>query len=474
MGRVQTCGNDSIDQVGKCHMASNIRMDLQNDRYGGLMQKSIRLVFLTGTLLLSLGACVTKVTEVHTASTESALVASLTALAKESNSQTLVDETREPSGTPVDRSAPGTEDIEILSIEVENNFPDSITFEIVATSNVPLRRVAFYHWLQGRDSHNLEMVSFSPGDEVHASFTWDTERITIAPSSPIYFYWELEDESGNLFASEEMLVYYDDLRFAWNEIKDDEIIVRWYEGDQEFGELVFNTARESLDQMKAATGVGLEFPVFVLLYANRNDFASSYFFIEDWVGGLAFPPLGVTAQILNPRDPISWITDVIPHEIAHLFFYQQIHTNLSSWPKWMNEGFAQYFEFNSKSPALTRVERAARNGTLTPLRYLNGSFGHDPVKVRLAYDQSLSVVVFLLDTWGETGLEALIDEIRTGATISAALSEAFGVTFEEFEARWITWLGTPATPRPSPTMLPTFGVIGMPTRAPGATETPSP
>jgi len=122
MDRVQTCGNDLIDQVSKCHTASNICMDLQNDRYGGLMQKSIRLIFLTGTLLLSLGACVTKVTEVHTASTESALVASLTALAKESNSQTLVDETREPSGTPVDRSAPGTEDIKILSIEVENNF----------------------------------------------------------------------------------------------------------------------------------------------------------------------------------------------------------------------------------------------------------------------------------------------------------------------------------------------------------------
>ncbi|MBE9479315.1 MAG: hypothetical protein IMY80_05055 [Chloroflexi bacterium] len=438
------------------------------------MQKSIRLVLLTGTLLLSLGACVTKVTEEHTASTESALVASLTALAKESNSQTLVYETREPSGTPVDRSAPGTEDIEILSIEVENNFPDSITFEVIATSNEPLRRVALYYRFQGQDSYNLEMVSFSPGDEVQASFTWDTERFTIAPSSPIYFYWELEDETGNLFASEEMLVYYDDLRFAWHEIKDDEIIVRWYEGDQEFGELVFNTARESLDQMKAATGAGLELPIFVLLYANRDDFASWHFYVEDWVGGQAFTSLGVTTQILNPRDPISWITDVIPHEIAHLFFYQQIHTNLSSWPKWMDEGFAQYFEFNSKSPALTRVERAARNGTLTPLRYLNGSFGHDPVEVRLAYDQSLSVVVFLLETWGETGLEALISEIRTGATISAALSEALGVTFEEFEAFWITWLGTPATPRSSPTMIPTFGVIGMPTRAPGATETPSP
>lgn len=438
------------------------------------MKNSIRFVFLTGTLLLSLGACVTKVTEEHLASTESALVASLTALAQESSSPALVDETREPSGTPGDGSALKAEGIEILSNEVENNYPNSITFKVVATSAVPLQRVALYYRFQGQDSHNLEMVSHSSGDEVHASFTWDTERFTVAPSSPIYFYWELQDETGNLFITEEMLVYYDDIRFAWDEIKDDEIIVRWYEGDQEFGELVYITARESLDQMKAATGAELEFPIIVLLYANSNDFASWHFYVEDWVGGQAFTSLGVTTQILNSRDSISWITNVIPHEIAHLFFYQQINTNLSSWPSWMGEGFAQYFEFNDKSPALNRVERAARSNTLIPLRYLSGSFGHDPDEVYLAYDQSLSVVVFLLDTWGEVGLTALIDEIRTGATISTALSESFGVTFEEFEALWITWLGTPATPRPSPTAIPTFGVIGGPTRAPGATDTPSP
>ena len=76
----------------------------------------------------------------------------------------------------------------------------------------------------------------------------------------------------------------------------------------------------------------------------------------------------------------------------------------------------------------------------------------------------------MLETWGEEGLEALIDEIRAGATINDALLGAFGLTFEEFEAHWITWLGTPVTPQPSPTAVPTFGVFG----APAVTETPSP
>jgi len=418
------------------------------------------IVLVAAALSITLGACTPTGDTDQTAATERALVASLTALAED---QVIEIPTPEPGDDPADVG------INIVSMEIENNYPDSITFSVVATSEVPLLRISFYYWLQGQDLRNLERVEFSSGDEISASYAWDTARITVAPSTPIYFSWELEDTSGNIFVSDEKLVYYDDLRFAWNEIRDDEIVVRWYDGNQEFGEFIYSTTRESLDQMEATTGAGLEFPIFVLLYSDFEDFASWHYYVEDWVGGQAFPPLGVTAEIIHSRASSSWIRDVLPHEVAHLFFYQQINTNLASWPSWMDEGFAQYFEFNSKDPALERVNRAARHGELTPLRYIGGSFGHDPGQVQLAYDQSLSVVVFLLETWGDAGLEALIDEIRVGATISDALNGAFGVTFEEFEARWITWLGTPATPRPSPTAIPTFGQFGAP-----ATETPSP
>ncbi len=419
----------------------------------------IRSLLILSLALLAWGCTPAKLGDPDDA-TEQALIASLTALAGDSSGEVSVVATPEPSDdTP-------TEGFQFLAFEVENSYPDSISFYLSAHSETPIRRVAFFYRLQGQESRNLERVEFASGDNITASYTWDTARITVAPSTPIYFNWELEDESGNLFISDEMLVYYDDLRFAWNEINDDEIIVRWYEGDQAFGEFIFETARDSLDQMEAITGAGLEFPIFVLLYPTFEDFASWHFYVEDWVGGQAFTPLGITTQIINSRDSESWVRNVIPHEIAHLFFYQQINTNLASWPSWMDEGFAQYFEFSSNEPILERVEQAARNGELTPLRYIGGSFGHDPGEVRLAYDQSLSIVVFLLETWGDEGLEALIQEIRAGATINDALLGAFDLTFEQFEAAWITWLGVPVTPMPSPTAVPTFGVFGAPTATP--------
>jgi hypothetical protein len=396
--------------------------------------------------------------------TEQSLIASLTALAEGSPMGVTA------VGTPDRQPGPAFDDFEFLSFEVENNYPDSISFYMSASSKTPIRSVSFYFWLQGQEGRSLESVVFTSGERVTASYDWETDRITVAPSTPIYFLWELTDEAGNMFESDEMLVYYDDLRFAWNEIHDDEIVVRWYEGEQAFGEVIYDTARSSLDQIKSATDSELDFPIFILLYASFEDFASWHAYVEDWVGGQAFTPLGITAQIINSRDSERWIRDVIPHEIAHLFFYQQVNTNLASWPSWMDEGFAQYFEYSSKDQALARVERAAHARGLTPLRYISGSFGHDPEEVRLAYDQSLSVVVFLLETWGEEGLEALIQEIRGGATMSRAMQEVFGLTIEEFEARWITWLGTPVTPQPSPTAIPTFAMFGAPT----LTGTPSP
>lgn len=425
--------------------------------------RHLPLLLYSILMLTMVGACSPVRADNVAVTTEQALVASLTAIADTESTSPIVVETPEPS---IGSRADG---VTFHSFEVENNFPDSITFFLAASSEAPIRRAAFFYWLEGQDSRNLERVAFTSGDMITASYTWETNRITVLPSTPIYFLWELEDEAGKVYVSDEMLVYFDDLRFAWNEISDDEIVVRWYEGSQDFGQLIYSTARESLDQMKAATGAGLDIPIFVLLYSNPEDFASWHFRVEEWVGGRASPPLGITTQIINPLHGEDWIRDVIPHEIAHLFFYQQIQSNLASWPSWMDEGFAQFFEFNDKRAVLARVERVAQEGALIPLRHLNGSFGPETEGVYQSYDQSLSVIVFLIETWGEIGLEALIREIREGQTINESLRAAFGVTFEEFEAGWITWLGTPATPAPSPTPFATFSVLFG-----AATETQTP
>lgn len=381
---------------------------------------------------------------------------------------------------PPDAVAQSKEPIRVLKTDIKNDYPEGLTFDIHVEADRPLVRIDVYYRTQGGGSTTRQPVDFETSKEVSASYTWDTSRITVAPSSPVIVYWKLEDEAGNRLTTPEQTVTYDDLRYAWREIRDPDLIVRWYEGDEAFGRFVHETARKALAQMVEQSGQELAFPVFVLLYANDEDFGSWHSYVDKWVGGQAFPPLGVTAEIIGPDSNRAWIEDVLPHEIAHLFFYQALHGGLASWPAWLDEGLAQYYEFGSPDPALERVTRAARQGALLPLASLSGGFGRDPEQVRLSYDQSLSVVIYLLETWGDAGLQELIAVFRQGTLPRAAVEEALGVTWEQFEAGWITWMGVPTTPAAPPTSTATLvrptspSGWPTPTRKPSATTTPQP
>ncbi|MGB2897156.1 MAG: peptidase MA family metallohydrolase [Anaerolineales bacterium] len=368
-----------------------------------------------------------------------------------------------------DAAAQENPTIRVISINLENNYPDSLEFRIHVEADSPITNLTLYYKEQGHISTTRQPIEFESGTDVIASFLWDTSRETVPPSSPIFFHWEVEDEQGNQLSTPEELVYYDDLRFPWMEISDPELVVRWYEGPDAFGQFIYEAARQSLTLMEEQTGEQLTFPIFVLVYADKEDFASWHFYVDDWVGGQAFTPLGITTQIISPYSSPDWILDVIPHEIAHLFFYQVLDSPLASWPSWLNEGLAQYYEATDPTPALQRVESAAREGTLLPLISLTGGFGRDPEQVRLSYDESLSVVIFILETWGEAGLQSLIDVFQTGENPRPAIETALGLTWEEFEADWITWMGIPATPKPSP--VPTATLV-YPT-APSGWPTPT-
>ena len=103
--------------------------------------------------------------------------------------------------------------IRVVSITIDNNYPDGLTFHIHAVADSPITNIMLYYKDQGDISTTRQPVEFESGTEVIASFTWDTSRFTVAPSSPIFFNWVLEDEQGNKFTTPEELVYYDDLRF---------------------------------------------------------------------------------------------------------------------------------------------------------------------------------------------------------------------------------------------------------------------
>jgi hypothetical protein len=194
-------------------------------------------------------------------------------------------------------------------------------------------------------------------------------RFADAPSSKIYFQWERKDAADNVITTPEEKYDYDDIRFDWKELRDENVQVRWYDGEFSFGEKTFQVARKALSRLELNTGQELEFPIIVLLYENIEDFTSWHFYVEEWVAGQTFSSQGVTAQIVPTGVQIEWINEFIPHEIAQIFSHQSI--------------------------------------------------------------------------------QKLIETFREGMDTRTAAEKAPGISWEEFEAEWTTWMGDPATPQPS-------------------------
>ena len=367
--------------------------------------------------------------------------------------------------------------ITVGETKITNDYPKTITFEVEVTStDATIVSVELNLAVRGDISSFVKPAEFTPAQQVVACFAWKTRRDAIPPGAPIQYAWTIRDEVGNTLTTEPADYVITDARFTWHILETDDVSLWWYEGDAEFGQHVFDSATRAVAAMKQHTGESLPHLVHIVLYSNDSDFDAWHNYVREWVGGQAFPRIGLTVQIVPPRDTErteAWIQAVIPHEIAHLFFHQITHNPLASGPPtWLNEGFAQYHEFVSHVDRLAWVRQVAHSGELIPLRLASGSFSGDNERIALLYAESLSAVTFLFERWGDAGMARLLATYKVGRDTDEALLETTGLNFEEFQQAWWEWLGGQNGMYPTPP--PSADVTTARPPAEGPTVPPAP
>lgn len=346
----------------------------------------------------------------------------------------------------------------------ENNFPDSLIFRISASSTAgEIVSADLYYSFDGfvsSPSNTRERIDFDPASQVDLEFVWDTVGLTTPPGMPISYYWRVRDSAGNELISETFLVRYEDIRYDWQVRQNDFIGVWWHDKPAAFGESVFNIAQQAIQKQRALFDFELNYQIRIVIYNDDAEFHAWHAVEHDWVGGEAFSDYGITTQIVyGSRAQDSWLQDVVPHEISHLYFAPVTRNPRVSVPVWLNEGVAQYNEFGDTSYALTQVYGAVERGELIPLSSLAEGFGSfDEARVRLAYAESLSAVVYLVEVYGEHGLADVLTAYREGHVTEDAFDVALGLPFSQFEGEWATWLGVPPGQyvTPTPWALPAF------------------
>lgn len=359
---------------------------------------------------------------------------------------------------------------------VVNNFPDSLTFSTTVTSSgADIVAAQLIYGVQrnlASESRTRATLDVTPGRTVDLTYLLDTDGQTVAPSTPYLTKWRVTDADGTVWESAETLIRYHDTRFDWDVLENGQIAVWSHDRDPSFGPQLFDIATEAIRRQRALFGQELAFPITIIVYNNMDEFAAWQSVREEWIGGQAFAPMGITTQIVGDVVSDRWLENVVPHEISHLYYYQVANNPAAPSPHWLNEGVAQYNEFHEHDSALRRVREAARDGDLLLLRALENGFGGSDERIRFSYDVAVSAVLYIVEAYGEAGMARMLQAYKDGLVGDEVYQAAFGRTADQFQRNWIEWLGVSPDLYPTPTPIPQPTFPPTPTPMVFATRTP--
>lgn len=134
----------------------------------------------------------------------------------------------------------------------------------------------------------------------------------------------------------------------------------------------------------------------------------------------------------------SGLKSALEHELCHLLLHDRIPEG--SLPRWLNEGIAQWVSGGFSEVRLPRrgsvLDRAVLSGRTIPVESLSGAFRGDGRSLHLAYEQSLSLVQFLIDRYGVDSFLSLLESLSEGVSWEQAFSEHWSLTVGSLEQAW--------------------------------------
>ena len=146
-------------------------------------------------------------------------------------------------------------------------------------------------------------------------------------------------------------------------------------------------------------------------------------------------------------DPFS-IETTLKHELCHLLLHH--HIKEENLPKWLDEGICQWVSDGIAEIIMTRkrslLDEAILSGRYISVRALRDRFPHDKRRLVLAYEQSKSLVEYIMGSYGRKAMLAVLNDLREGSDLDLAIMQGFSISMDELEARWhddlkrrITW-----------------------------------
>lgn len=266
-----------------------------------------------------------------------------------------------------------------------------------------------------------------------ASYMVYDDAQSLATGMPLTYSWILSDGKVQLQTNSQTVIYEDTHR-TWYQREGPQVTVRWYNGDNNYGNLMYQLAADTLATYKRRFNMDPQNQIYITIYGSSAAYHSTFSDVPEWSGGFSRYG-GVEIVAIAPQDMNSsiFIGEGIPHELSHAAVYQFLQTPA---PRWLDEGFAVYNQnIISIKEYDQMLQQAYRTGTLIPLSVLNNRWPADETMARLAYAEGRSVVTFLINSYGNEVWSNLLDQLRR-QNVDKAFNTVLGVDLAQIEELW--------------------------------------
>jgi len=159
-------------------------------------------------------------------------------------------------------------------------------------------------------------------------------------------------------------------------------------------------------------------------------------FIPDWGEGVADPVRGVII-LKSPSlaDNQNRLPKLVRHELTHILIGQAV-ANPQILPKWFNEGMAIYCSADEAFTAGEAISKALISDSIIPLDEIDEVLQFHRAKAQLAYEESFSFTLYLIEQYGLDRIVRLIQASSSGKSFDQLFEEVFGLDIFDVELEW--------------------------------------
>ena len=377
-----------------------------------------------------------------------------------------------PLSLPPDAAA--QDRITVVQEEVENLFPEGLSFHIDVSSASPVEEIRVYVRKLGQSTRTTyRTVEFDPGGHISgtAHFRSKTANEYIPTGTRLEYYYLIRAADGTSLETEPKTFVYLNTGLDWSLKSSGLIDVYYYSYDdlaEERADAVLATAVDTYEYMAPVLGVKLTEPMSIVVYSDYRHMREALR-PTSRVAAMHLRTLGVAfsnERTLLVDGSLSSVLTTTAHEFTHLLVadaagsaYLQVH-------KWLNEGLAVYSERQPNNEYEGYIRNAIHNDQVPPLAGLR-TFAGTPRETLLNYGQGHAVTTYMLDSHGPEPMVELFTNLRETHSFEKALAAAYALTIDELDNDWRESVGLAVREMATPELPP---LQVLPTRRPTPTS----